>query len=370
MKNILKYAFFLLLVSCSQTDNNIFEDITVRGGFVSFNEAPNLLHDILGTDETILSTTIVDPNNNAINYGVAILKGDGTLTDVIANVTSFPGELTITRQMVLDALELTDVSELPAGVRFVGIVTTPSGVFKGTAPGFDTTTNIETGGNTTSNLLAISPSAMNFNVVMYQLARPNEIVSFFVSSNDDDVEETLALNGQGGVLGEMDLSSSDLEFGEISSGQGLMGVGLRFNYVGLPAGATITSAKIQFSVDNPGSNAVEVTVYGEKSGNASAFTTSNKDLSTRTLTSASKVWNIATWVAEGDRGAAQQTVDISSVIQEIIDRPDWIPGNSINIIIKPSGDSLNATSSSGGREADTYAESAASAPELILSYTN
>ncbi len=370
MKRITYIIFLLLIVACSDKDENLFEEVTLKGGFVEFEEAPNLLHDILGENTIVLSTTIVDPNHNAESYAIAIEKEDGTLTESLNTLTSFPGEIQITRQMVLDALGLTDATELPANVKFIGLVTTPEGTYSGQAPSFDATLNESTGGNTDSSLLAKNPSAMSFSVVMFQLVKPNEETSFFISSDDDDVEEILAQNGEGGVVGVMDIGSSDLELGELSGGQGLMGIGLRFNFVGLPQGATISSASVQFSVDNVGSDPVEMIIYGENSGNAEAFGSDLTNLSGRERTTASVVWNIAAWENNGDRTEAQRTIDFSNIIQEIVNRADWVPGNSISIIMLPYGDTQNTTSTSGGREAETYSGDANAVAELIVSYTN
>lgn len=370
MKKITYIIFSLLIVACSDKDENLFEEVAIKGGFVEFEEAPNLLHDIAGEDSIVLNATIVDPNHNAESYAIAIENEDGTLTDPLNTLSSFPGEIQITRQMVLDALELTEAAELPASVKFIGLVTTPEGTYTGQAPSFDATLNVSTGGNTDSSLLAKNPSAMSFSVVMFQLVKPNQETSFFISSDADDVEEILAQNGQSGVVGYMDLGSSDLEIGELSGRQGLMGIGLRFNFVGLPQGATISSARIQFSVDAKGSNPVEMIIYGENSGNSEEFVVDLNNLTGRDRTTESVIWNIPAWENTGDRGEAQQTIDFSNIIQEIVNRDDWVPGNSITLIMLPHGDTQNVTSTSGGREAETYSGDANAVAELILSYTN
>ena len=181
-----------------------------------------------------------------------------------------------------------------------------------------------------------------------------------LTSNDDDVEEIMILQaGSEDAVGDMDLGSSDLEFGEMSSGQGLVKVGLRFNEVNIPQGADVQEASIQFKCDDTGSDPVQVIIFGENIANASPYEEANRNLSGRPLTTANVIWDIPPWVNEGDRTDAQKTVDLSSIIQEIVNRDDWESGNSINIIIEPSGVSLSATSTSGGREAENYSSSRA-----------
>ncbi len=184
-----------------------------------------------------------------------------------------------------------------------------------------------------------------------------------IDNENDDAEEvsevdpTIDPGDPIPMVGDMDLGSSDLEFGEISSNQGLQNIGLRFNNVTIPQGASVTQAMIQFKCDDDGSDPVEVTIYGEAVDNAQTFEETNGNISARPLTTTSVVWSIEPWLAAGDRLDAQKTVDLSSIVQEIVNRPGWVSGNSICIIMKHTGVSVGATSSSTGREAENYSSS-------------
>jgi len=366
MKNRIITLLLFTIVGCT-TAPNIFEETTEKGGFILFETDLTTLHDILG-DETVVNINLTDPNNNAVSYSVAIEKPDGTLTEIVATVSSFPKNLTINRQDILTALGFSSPEELPQKVKFIGIVTTNKGsVISGQDVVFNSTTNESTGGDTYYNGLAAIPrQAMKFEIVMFQQVKPNEETSFFITSEDDDVEEVLIDFGE--PVGTMSLNSSDLELGELSGGDGLMGIGLRFNFVGLPKGATITTAKIQFQTDNTGSSPVEMTIYGENESNSKPFEDVLNNLTSRNLTDSSVVWNIPEWRNIGDRESAQLSVDFSNVLQEIINHSDWVPGNSITIILKPTGNSLNTTSTSGGREAETGIGDHSA--ELIVSHSN
>lgn len=365
MKNIYKWVFLLLCISCSQENNNIFDDLTIRGGVIKFTEVPNLVHDLTGDNNFVLQETIEDTNGTALSYSLHIEIDDETLTESLVTINSFPSAIEVSRQSVLDALGIANAADLPTRVRFIGVVTTPTGVYSGQSVNFNDILNTQSGGNSADNIHEIPLTALNFVIVMFQQFAPNTLVTVPVSTANDDVEEVVISDGA--PVGTMDLGSSDLELGEFSGGQGLMDIGLRFNLIGIPGGATITSAVIQFTADNTGSNPVELTIYGQNTGDAEAFESTNGNLSGRTLTSNSAIWDVPEWVNSGDKGSAQQSVDFSNVLQEIIDRSDWVPGNNIVIILKQSGVSLNATSSSGGREAET---APSDEPELILSYTN
>lgn len=192
---------------------------------------------------------------------------------------------------------------------------------------------------------------------------PAITITIPIDADEGDVEEA--------ADGRMTLGSSDLELGEFDTfgtpDLGLQKIGLRFNGVTIPVGATIASASVQFTCDATGANPTEMTIYGEDIGNPVAYDDVDpaNNVSSRTLTNANTVWNIPEWVSVGDKLPAQKTVDISSIIQEIIDRGDWVSGNSLNIIMIPTGVSADVTSSSAGREAETYADDQ---PELIITY--
>ncbi len=172
-----------------------------------------------------------------------------------------------------------------------------------------------------------------------------------ISAEEDDVEE-------GALNGAMTLDSSDLELGEYDTWtqadieQGVQTVGLKFNAIDIPVGSTILSASIQFTCDAVGADPAEMTIYGENVGNATAFVDIAYDLKNRTKTAEKVVWDIPEWVATGDAGVAQQTPNLISVVQEIINNGDWNLGNSMVLILAPSGSTVDETSSSGGREAE------------------
>lgn len=194
-----------------------------------------------------------------------------------------------------------------------------------------------------------------------------------LSSDLDDAEE-------GALNGAMALESSDLELGEYDTWtqtdpntgleveQGVQVIGVRFNNISIPAGATILSATIQFECDATGSEDVELTIFGEKSTNAAAYEDHPAlyNISNRTKTTASAVWSVAPWLNVGDRGLAQRTVDLSDILTEIIGQSGWSSGNSISFIMVPSGPSIGYTESSGGREAE--ADVGDDAAELTIIY--
>ena len=96
----------------------------------------------------------------------------------------------------------------------------------------------------------------------------------------------------------------------------------------------------------------------EASGNSPAFSSGNL-LSSRPLTSAQvnhsddAQWNANTWYTLDD---------ITSVIQEVVNRSDWQSGNALSIIMKGTG------SAWGRKFIQSYDGNTSFAPTLTISY--
>ncbi len=111
-------------------------------------------------------------------------------------------------------------------------------------------------------------------------------------------------------------------------------VGLRFTDVNIPNGSAIYSAYLEFSCDDPNSEDCSLTIVGEDSDDAVAFSGSRYDVSSRTATTASVSWDVEDWDTSG---AIYASVDISSVIEEIVQRPGWSEGNALVLMISGTG---------------------------------
>jgi hypothetical protein len=118
-----------------------------------------------------------------------------------------------------------------------------------------------------------------------------------------------------------------------------MTVGMRFINVAIPEGATISNAYIQFQADEAQSGLTSLTIEGEvrDDANPPTFSAINGDISLRARTAVSVSWSPDPWLAAGDAGVAQQTPNIATIIQEIVNNLNWMSGNSIVIIITGEG---------------------------------
>ena len=148
-----------------------------------------------------------------------------------------------------------------------------------------------------------------------------------VASSSDDAEELMFNNS-------VDLASTSLELVDALGFTQM--VGLRFDNVTVPNGAPITSAWIQFTTAAKDTGPVNLTIRGEAADDAATFAAVSANVSSRPLTAASVPWSPSNWQTVGEAGPNQQTADISPVIQEIVNRPGWTPGNALVIVISGS----------------------------------
>jgi hypothetical protein len=171
-----------------------------------------------------------------------------------------------------------------------------------------------------------------------------------VSFAEDDAEQRLDTT----IL----LDSPDLDF--------LNGrfVGLRLRDVDIPPAAGILHAEVQFTVA-PGSTpgALTVQIAGEAADNAPPFSTAPGSLGALPTTSNSVPWNPPDWAVVGEAGPDQLTPDLAAVLQEIVNRPGWMQGNALALVIK-------GTAGAALRKAFAYDGQPAAAAVLSVDYTD
>ena len=137
-------------------------------------------------------------------------------------------------------------------------------------------------------------------------------------------------------------------------------VGLRFEGLGIPRGATITKAYVQFQTDLASTGPASLTVAGQAADNPATFTSAIGNVSSRPRTSATVGWTPPDWPTVGARDAAQRTPDLAKVVQEIVSRPGWAGGNALALIITGTGSRTAESYNTGGL---------AAAPTLHVEWT-
>ena len=156
-----------------------------------------------------------------------------------------------------------------------------------------------------------------------------ETIEVRIQSSSDDAEER---NSDGDVV----TNDTALELVDDVEDRGVQTVGLRFTGIDIPQGASITNAYIEFTVSATDSAATSLTIEGEAADDSVTFAASSNDISGRTPTTNSIVWNpVPAW---NTVDATKQTPDLTTIVQEIIDRDGWVDNNALSFIITGSGE--------------------------------
>ncbi|MFT5264407.1 MAG: hypothetical protein ACI8YQ_003153 [Polaribacter sp.] len=206
-----------------------------------------------------------------------------------------------------------------------------------------TWTFIDMCGNQSSvsqNITVFDDTAPTFTFVPADYTGPcvdedgNVTVYAQICSSSDDAEE----DESNGNEGDMNLTSSDLELSEDNSQNKNVKVGVRFKDLNIPAGATITSAYIQFTADATiDVDPSELTIHGEDSDNATTFTNEDFNISDRPQTDASATWNPGDWQEIGDNLEVERTPDLTSIVQEIVNRGGFTAESALAFVIEGIG---------------------------------
>jgi hypothetical protein len=235
---------------------------------------------------------------------------------------------------------------LPAGTTLAGTVTDdglpnpPASVTiawsKGSGPG---TVTLGTPGATTTSatfsatgtyvlrLTANDGALATTDSVQIVVQSPSVGIDRRIAAASDDTEEETT---SGSISG----NTSDIE---LVTGATPQIDGLRFTNITVARGSTIASAYIQFEADEAQSEVTNLTFQGHAADNAPTFTTAIHDVSARPRTVASANWSPVAWAVVGEQGPNQRTGDLKAIVQEIVNRPGWVSGNAIAIIVSGTG---------------------------------
>lgn len=115
-------------------------------------------------------------------------------------------------------------------------------------------------------------------------------------------------------------------------------VGIRFDNVDVPQGATVTQAWVQFTSSGANSSATTVQIAGIAEDDTPTFTTSPTTVTSRPRTQARATWSPVAWTAPGLSGTGQRTSDLSAVAQEVLSRSGWRRGNALAFVFTGTGE--------------------------------
>lgn len=137
---------------------------------------------------------------------------------------------------------------------------------------------------------------------------------------------------------------------------------LRFQNVGIPRGATIESAVLNFTPAASNSDPITFAVKAENTGDANVFTASN--LTTRAKTTATVNWSAPEWINDNPPVAVAGP-DVTTLVQEVVGLSSWCGNNSMAFYLTPNlqpGDT-------GSRIAHSIDGAPGLQPTLTVTYT-
>ncbi len=200
-----------------------------------------------------------------------------------------------------------------------------------------------------------------------EFSQPTDSLYVQISQTDDDAWEN-------GADGTMSLPDESLDMGRDSDT-----IGFRFQNISIPVNAEIEEAHIRFySDDNIPDAPSNLIIFGQTSDGSfpfsdgtgvpdhpRTFTGTGYDITNRPSTVASAAWNPG---KANDGGEYFSTPDLSAIVKEIIDRPDWVSDStdmSMAFMIRE-----DPATPSTERPVRTYEHDPAKAAYLYIKYTS
>jgi len=188
-----------------------------------------------------------------------------------------------------------------------------------------------------------------------------------VSTSSDDAQKWNNTSGGGwqwNLTYSMNIAGCPYVFGSpLTGGEDNFGCGLRFTNMTIPQKAKITYARLELCAAWDDESPVKTKIHGESTGDALTFSTL-ANFNARNWTSTFIYWDeIPAWKTN----EWYFSPDISNIIQEIVDRSDWVSGNSIAIIWEDF-ESRSISYIENSRRAWSYDKNPASAPRLLIDY--
>lgn len=189
--------------------------------------------------------------------------------------------------------------------------------------------------------------------------------SFCMSGNDSqDVDAGLQCGSTNGIPNAPTLV---IEWTSPSTVNETFSTGLRFQNVGIPRGATVQSARLDF-VPAAGNDATSdsdekltLNVRAQLAGDTTSFSAGENLVGRTPKTTATTIWDVPEWSVESPP-THQPGPDVTSLVQEVVNLGDWCGNNAMTFFLEPS-------SGNSARQALSVDGAPGLQPTLTVTYT-
>ncbi|NIK66608.1 hypothetical protein FHT67_000032 [Paenibacillus sp. BK720] len=306
-----------------------------------FNESVQVWAEIYNAGEIVKSNTLTINVKNPDGLAEVTLASDHDTLTGDANSSaklSLSAKDNLGAAMDLSSAEVkyTSSADDIVAISADGVVTVKNKPLRATSVSIEAEVTVE-GKTATSNKVSIVIGALP--------SGDSHLLIAPIKTPYDDMEEK--------ADGSLDMDSSDLE---IVQEESVQQIGLRFAGLGLPKGAKIVDAYVQFSVDEPDKNLnpFDVSIYAEAVANSLPDKPGN--ISSRVKSENFVSWkDIPEWTVEHESGPNQQTPNLASLVQQIVNMDDWKEGNAITFLLTGKGTRTAESFEGAGENADQVA---------------
>jgi len=128
-------------------------------------------------------------------------------------------------------------------------------------------------------------------------------------------------------------------------------IAFRFENVNVPQGAQIESASVIFTANGDSVGAADISIGAENIDSSAPLTGAVSEIHTKYDSSVISTvnWTMTDWV----NGGHYASDDLSTVIQEVTDRPGWCGGNPLTLLVKKGSGAFRSAYSAEGIVANT-----------------
>ena len=273
-----------VVVSAPTLPTLAISDVTVTEG-----QSGTTLATFVVTRSAVGSTVTI---NYATADGSAVAPGDYTSTAGTLTFTGTTASLTI-------AVPVNGDTVVEPNETFSVVLSNPSGAALADATGIGTITNDDSSAGTPIT------------------------ATFVVAAGADDVNED-------GTTFSATTNTVWMGNGQSTTASY---VGLRFTGVTIPAGATITAARLEVNALSTQWTPMAFAMGAEASANSAAFTSTSKPSGRALVVPTVAHSSNAQWVS----GTRYPLEDITTVIQAVIQQPGWATGQALSLVFRGHG---------------------------------